>query len=243
MQPITIYIVIFNECVLSFQFTHNPHSRNVRSRIDQLSTFGLHVTTDWINYALIDDVTDSYIPLMKVIEREVDAIEELVLILVKETDQQDMLRRIGMVRKRVMQLLRLMNTKADVVKMIINRCLDSKSSNDTKFYLEDIHDHVLTMLQNLYHYEQSLARSHSNYLAQISIEITQASNRTSDTVMKMTLVASILVPLNIITGLWGMNVRVPGQDGDTLTWFYSIVFVMCILITVTYWSVRKAKLL
>jgi magnesium transporter len=71
------------------------------------------------------------------------------------------------------------------------------------------------MMQNLIHYEKSLARSHSNYLAQISIDITQASNRTSDTVMRMTLLASILVPLNVITGLFGMNVRVPGKLIET----------------------------
>jgi magnesium transporter len=123
----------------------------------------------------------------------------------------DMLRRIGMVRKRVMQSFRLISTKADVIKTIITRYMNQMESAETKFYLEDIHDHVLTMMQNLSHYEKSLARSHSNYLAQISIDITQASNRTSDTVMRMTLLASILVPLNVITGLFGMNVRVPGK--------------------------------
>ncbi|KAJ3259697.1 CorA metal ion transporter [Boothiomyces macroporosus] len=233
MQPITVSI---------FQYSPTFHSRNVRSRIDQLSAYGLHVTTEWINYALIDDITDSYMPFMKVIELEVDTIEELVLILAQESEQSDMLRRIGIVRKRVMQLLRLMNTKADVIKMIINRCLDTSIGNETRFYLEDIHDHVLTMMQNLSHYEKSLARSHSNYLAQISIDITQASNRTSDTVMRMTLLASILVPLNIITGLWGMNVRVPGQDRDDLTWFFSIICTMFFLITGTYYFVRRMKL-
>lgn len=82
---------------------------------------------------------------------------------------------------------------------------------ETQLYLEDIHDHVITMTQNLIHYEKTLARSHSNYLAQISIELTQASNRTSgifalisiDVVVKMTAIASILVPLNIVTGLFG----------------------------------------
>ncbi|KAJ3319828.1 CorA metal ion transporter [Boothiomyces sp. JEL0866] len=233
MQPITVSI---------FQYSPTFHSRNVRSRIDQLAAYGLHVTTEWINYALIDDITDSYMPFMKVIELEVDTIEELVLILSQESEQSDMLRRIGMVRKRVMQLLRLMCTKADVIKMIINRCLDTSIGNETRFYLEDIHDHVLTMMQNLSHYEKSLARSHSNYLAQISIDITQASNRTSDTVMRMTLLASILVPLNIITGLWGMNVRVPGQDREDLTWFFSIICAMFFLITGTYYFVRRMKL-
>ncbi|KAJ3273973.1 CorA metal ion transporter [Terramyces sp. JEL0728] len=243
MQPITVSIVIFRECILSFQFSPTYHSRNVRARIDQLSAYGLHVTTEWINYALIDDITDSYMPFMKVIELEVDTIEELVLILCQESEQADMLRRIGMVRKRVMQLFRLMCTKADVIKMIINRCLDTSTSNETRFYLEDIHDHVLTMMQNLSHYEKSLARSHSNYLAQISIDITQASNRTSDTVMRMTLLASILVPLNIITGLWGMNVRVPGQDREDLAWFFSIICAMFFLITGTYYLIRRLRLI
>jgi magnesium transporter len=175
-------------------------------------------------------------PVMKVIEMEVDAIEDLVLILSHENDQTDMLRRIGMVRKRVMQLLRLMNTKADVLKTIINRYMNQ--SGETRFYLEDIHDHILTMMQNLSHYEQSLARSHSNYLAQISIDITQASNRTSDTVMRMTLLASILVPLNIITGLWGMNVRVPGEEGTNLNWFFSIICLMFVLSVATYHILR-----
>lgn len=91
LQPITVYIVIFEECILSFQSTMNPHSRNVRSRIDQLSSYGdVSITTEWINYALIDDITDSFIPLMKVVELEVDSIEELVLIPVLKSDYVDM---------------------------------------------------------------------------------------------------------------------------------------------------------
>ena len=98
------------------------------------------------------------------------------------------------------------------------------------------------MNQNLAQYETTLSRAHSNYLAQISIEITQASNRTSDIVMKMTAVASILVPLNVVTGLWGMNVHVPGQNQDSLAWFFGIVTGMIIFAVSLYWMVRRAKL-
>jgi magnesium transporter len=38
-------------------------------------------------------------------------------------------------------------------------------------YLSDIQDHITTSTQNLTHYEKILSRSHSNYLAQISIEM------------------------------------------------------------------------
>ena len=133
---------------------------------------------------MIDDITDGFIPVLSFIEFEVDAIDDLVLIL-KESEQTDMLRRIGHSRKRVLLLMRLLNTKADVLKTIIKRCGDGiKALDETCLYLGDIQgkfisilqrklkDHVLSMTQNITHYEKTLARAHSNYLAQISIEIT-----------------------------------------------------------------------
>lgn len=83
-------------------------------------------------------------------------------------------------------------------------------------------DHVSTMLNNISHYEKIISRAHSNYLAQISIDLTQVSNRTNDVVAKLTILASVIVPMNLVTGLWGMNVRVPGQDTESLEWFYAI---------------------
>ena len=105
---------------LQFHFRPTPHPLNVRRRIKQLKDY-ISVTSDWISYALIDDITDAFGPLIQSIEYEVDSIDELVLIL-KETEQSDMLRRIGTCRKKVMGLLRLMGNKADVVKGLAKRC-------------------------------------------------------------------------------------------------------------------------
>ena len=92
----------------------------MRRRIKQLKDY-ISVTSDWISYALIDDITDAFGPLIQGIEYEVDSIDELVLIL-KDAEQSDMLRRIGTCRKKVMGLLRLMGNKADVVKGLAKRC-------------------------------------------------------------------------------------------------------------------------
>lgn len=74
-----------------FHFRGTPHPQNVRRRIKQLKDY-INVTSDWISYALIDDITDAFGPLIQNIEYEVDSIDELVLIL-KEAEQSDMLRR------------------------------------------------------------------------------------------------------------------------------------------------------
>lgn len=182
------------------------------------------MTSDWISYALIDDITDGFGPLIQGIEFEVDSIDELVLI-IKDAEQSDMLRRIGMCRKKVMGLLRLMGNKADVVKGLAKRCNENwrvAPTSDIGLYLSDIQartlfgllifivlltdmhflqDHLITMTQNLNHYEKILARSHSNYLAQISIEMTDANNQINDVLSKLTALGTVLIPMNLVTGM------------------------------------------
>ncbi|KAH8094930.1 hypothetical protein BXZ70DRAFT_344942 [Cristinia sonorae] len=213
LEPLNMYIIVFREGILSFHFRPTPHPQNVRRRIKQLKDY-INVTSDWISYALIDDITDAFGPLIQSIEYEVDSIDELVLIL-KDAEQSDMLRRIGTCRKKVMGLLRLMGNKADVVKGLAKRCNENwrvAPTSDIGLYLSDIQDHLITMTQNLNHYEKILSRSHSNYLAQISIEMTDANNQINDVLSKLTALGTVLIPMNLVTGLWGMNVHVPGQD-------------------------------
>ena len=52
----------------------------------------ISVTSDWISYAPIDDITDAFGPLIQGIEYEVDSINGPVLIH-KDSEQTDMLRR------------------------------------------------------------------------------------------------------------------------------------------------------
>jgi magnesium transporter len=158
LEPLNMYIIVFREGILSvcfvlsytcsppltmhcsqFHFRATPHPQNVRRRIKQLKDY-ISVTSDWISYALIDDITDAFGPLIQGIEYEVDSIDELVLIL-KEAEQSDMLRRIGTCRKKVMGLLRLMGNKADVVKGLAKRCNENwrvAPTSDIGLYLSDI---------------------------------------------------------------------------------------------------------
>ena len=57
-----------------------PHPANVRRRIRQLTDY-LILSSDWISYAIIDDITDVYAPLIQRIEEEVDDIDDAILCL------------------------------------------------------------------------------------------------------------------------------------------------------------------
>ncbi|RFU35241.1 hypothetical protein B7463_g1165, partial [Scytalidium lignicola] len=247
LEPVNMYVIVFREGLISFHFSLTPHPANVRRRIRQLHDY-LILSSDWISYAIIDDITDVFAPLIQNIEDEVDDIDDAILRLhtspedrsssVNEKQSQsgdsilgvngggDMLRRVGDCRKKVMGLYRLLGNKADVIKGFAKRCNEHwevAPRSEIGLYLGDIQDHIVTMTSNLSHYEKILARAHGNYLAQINIRMNERQEQTADVLGKLTVLGTIVLPMNIITGLWGMNVWVPGQDfeGD-LTWFWCI---------------------
>lgn len=78
LDPVNMYVVVFGEGVISFHFSMTPHPANVRRRIRQLSDY-LILSSDWISYAIIDDITDVYAPLIERIEDEVDEIDDAIL--------------------------------------------------------------------------------------------------------------------------------------------------------------------
>ncbi|KAF1848431.1 magnesium transporter ALR2 [Cucurbitaria berberidis CBS 394.84] len=248
LEPVNLYVVVFREGVISFHFSMTPHPANVRRRIRQLSDY-LVLSPDWISYAIIDDITDAYAPMIQRIEEEVDDIDEAILRLHSDEEEQeaekaelnsekkpeamkdqqesgrDMLRRVGECRKKVMSLYRLLGNKADVIKGFAKRCneqWDIAPRNEIGMYLGDIQDHIVTMTGNLSHYENLLSRAHSNYLAQINIRMNERQEKTSDILGKLTVLGTIVLPMNVVTGIWGMNCLVPGQDIESLTWFWCI---------------------
>ncbi|KAI5955366.1 MNR2 [Candida jiufengensis] len=349
LSPLNMYIIVFKNAVITFHFSPTPHPINVRRRARMLKDY-LTVSSDWICYALIDDITDSFAPMIESIEVEVNSIEDAILRMhsgehddsddsdsedenesqhynsshyrrqqQKHQHQQfqqqgirhrknqqdphenvfiwrkrskstvdhnnnglfkmnkktkskssttststsdtgsskilgwkrkgDMLRRIGECRKRVMSVLRLLSSKADVIKGFSKRFNDLDSNNlntnyhqhqsEIAMYLGDIQDHIVTMSQALNHYEKLLARFHSNYLAQINIDMTKVNNDTNDVLGKITILGTIVLPINVVTGLWGMNCLVPGQDYDGLAWFWCIVGAMALFSLVAYNYARK----
>ncbi|KAJ1656747.1 CorA metal ion transporter [Dispira simplex] len=238
MEPISMFMIVMQDGILSFHRQPIHHPQNVVERMDALLDSGPVISPDWIHYALIDDITDSLSPLVELITREVESIDELVLIL-RANEQSDMLQRIGTARKKIMAIQRLVALKGYVIKALIRRSEERRwgaPPNGMKFYYADVLDHIITLIQDANQLDSIIHRAHANFLAQISLEITIASNRANDMIAKVTALGSILLPMNVITGLFGMNVHVPGQDILGYGWFFGIVgslglvFIICTIL-------------
>lgn len=189
-----------------------------------------------------DNIVDSFAPVINQIELEADAIEDEVFVM-RFDDSNTFLRSIGRVRKNCMALLRLLGGKADVLRGFTKRCNENYQVTphmDIGMYLGDIQDHVVTMATNLGHFEKILSRAHSNYLATLSINNISQGTDMNRVLSKITMLGSILVPLNLVCGLFGMNVRLPLEEVTNLGPFFGIVGFMVVLCAMMV-SVARCK--
>lgn len=233
LQKASYYIVVFKDGVLSFHFTQSSHAATVRKRIRQQRA---EYSSDWICYALIDDITDEFVPVIRRLEHSAEAIDDLIT--AGDSDFSSVLNNIGTCRRVVMALMRLLSPKADVLKSYSKRC-EEKGYPIPTMYLIDIQDHLITMFQSLISYEKILSRCHSNYLAQLQVKSVQSGNQMTKLFSKLTLIGTAILPLHIISGLFGMNVRVPGEDGDSLAWFFGILGVMLAIISISLYFLKR----
>ncbi|KAL4935405.1 hypothetical protein BDV06DRAFT_207083 [Aspergillus oleicola] len=258
-SPTMLYILVFAQGTVTFSRTGSDYVSRVRSRITRAHDPYV-LSSDWICYALLDEVIDSFQPHMESMSAESEAIQDQIFI-VRDDDMTPLMMRIYNIRKRINHLTHSLSGKSDVLNGFVKRCQTkgwrpTSSSPDSSpgvshglpegdilVYLSDVQDHLVTILAELAHLDEITGRLQSNFLAQTSVNNMRLSTKLNSGLSKVTVLATIFVPLHMVTGLFGMNVTVPGQDVDSLAWFFGIVGIFVAVVLVACFMAVRFRLL
>jgi Mg2+ and Co2+ transporter CorA len=221
------------------------------------------LTSDWVCYAMMyvtlptnpkykqqcshqssDDIIDSFEPFTRAAEAESEAIEDQVFI-ARIDDAKELIPQVDFLRKRITHIIRCLHGKVDVLNGFVKRCQSPDKhpvfpDGDLLLYLGDVQDHLVTTLSSLGHIDEIIGRSQANCLAQLSATNLRLSLTINSGLSKVTLLATIFVPCHLVTGMWGMNVEVPGKEDSGLGWFFGILgcfaafMVVCVAMAARY---------
>ncbi|KAJ2723629.1 CorA metal ion transporter [Coemansia sp. Benny D115] len=203
---------------------------------------GLVDFSPYIAYAILDEITDQLSPAVLAMEQQVNMIDSLVLVL-PHSEYEDMLQQMGEQRQRILGTWQTTQPKIDVVQGLREQVQVQMHpmADEVSQYLGDVLGHLNAAISSCTHAETVLSRSHSNYLAKISLELARATFDSNSTTERWTMLGTIVVPINIVTSFLGVNLKVPGQDRDDTVNFFIVLACMFIYAgaMLAFWRWRR----
>ncbi|MGH7407632.1 MAG: magnesium transporter CorA family protein, partial [Candidatus Methylomirabilales bacterium] len=150
---------------------------------------------DRILHLLIDHLVDCYFPLLDAIDERLDRVEDEVF---REVSRETLpLISIFRTKREVLALRRSAGPLREILGILANRGIPHIRPG-TQLYFRDVHDHTLRIAETLDGHRDMLTSILESYL-------TEVSNRLNEIMKRLTIVATILLPLTFLTGLFGMN--------------------------------------
>jgi magnesium transporter len=176
-------------------------------------------------HRIVDAMVDSYRPEIEELEQALDELEDDVF----DNRRPEILRRILETKRDVASLRRVITPQRDVVGRLARReFVDISSELAVRF--RDVHDHLVRLNDEVFLFQDRLSSILEAHLSQVS-------NRLNEVMKVLTVITTIFMPLTLLSGLYGMNVRLPhfpGGDAAQFWWISSIMIAIIIVMLVFF---------
>ncbi|UCE01373.1 MAG: magnesium/cobalt transporter CorA [Candidatus Latescibacterota bacterium] len=205
--------------VLTFQEREGDCLEPVRLRARRGRPRLRNSQSDYLAYALLDAVVDSYFPLLDRDGEQLTALENEILTFAEGSVPS----RLHDLKGTLAPRRRLMSSFREMFAELLRE--DTPLIADaTRVYLRDCYDHTLQLIDLLDMYRDTSAGLMDLYLSSLS-------NRMNEVMKVLTITATIFIPLTFIAGIYGMNFdpdRSP-LNMPELGWYWGYPFAMTLM--------------
>lgn len=222
-----VSFVLKDNYVFSFQEFEGDVFDNVRERLRSGKRNIRKTGADYLIYALIDAIVDSYFVILEKIGDKTEDIEQQLM----EDPGKEVLHSIYRLKREMIFLRNSIWPLREVVNSLV-RCDTPLFAESTVVYLRDVYDHIIQVIDTVETYRDVLSGMLDTYLSSIS-------NKTNDTMKVLTIFSTIFIPLTFVAGVYGMNFNYMPELN--LRWGYGLFWIICIGILVMMIRYFKKK--
>ena len=147
-------------------------------------------------YRVIDNLTDSFFPVLDGIDERIDELMDAMLLKPSQDQREDLFR----MRRRLIDLRRIATPQRDILARggdVLGR-LPGLEADDARDWFRDVYDHLVRISELIDSYRDLLSGALDLYLSTVS-------NRLNSISKQLTVVATIFLPLTFVTGFFGQN--------------------------------------
>ena len=195
---------------------HSGHSRSI-AELQENATRNPKVLGEGpvsLFHRIVDTMVDHYRPEVQKLEEALDDLEAAVL----DRPTPDVMRLILNEKRRVAGLRRIITPQRDVVARLARREFVDIST-DMSFRFRDVYDHLQHLSDDATMFQDRITGILDAYLSNVS-------NKLNEVMKVLTVVATVFMPLTLISGIYGMNIHLPQFPGNDAAQFWWLAGIM-----------------
>lgn len=195
---------------------------------DDLRTEYMGEGSEMLLYRIFDRLTNYLFPIMNKIDKNLDDLEERIF----SSNTTNAVQTLARYRRDIISLRRIIRPNMLVISMLENGRASILNKEEMDQYWGDIADHFDRVWDNLGEFKEQVEGFNDTFNTLYSFRI-------NDTLRALTIISVILLPLTLITGLFGMNVPYPHEHDPVSFWAILLgMFVIAVLMLVFFWRKR-----
>ncbi len=201
---------------------HNEDFRSIDAVKKQIRSTPFHCQRGaaYLLHQILDQLVDLYMPVVDDFDVAINLLEDRVFMMKKNNTK--ILEEIMDLRRSVARLKRISSRQLDVLYRLSHGEFPQIDEQILPFY-RDVHDHLLRI--------SDLSENYRDLVSSLfDILFAVTANKTNDVMKVLAVFSSIMLPLSVIAGIYGMNTPLP--DSDNPNSFWHIVTAMILFTTV-----------
>ena len=188
-----VSLILGTNFVISFQERVGDVFEPIRERLRNAKGRIRKMASDYLAYALLDAIVDSYFAVLEKVSERIESMEEE---LVSEPTEKT-LQLIHNMKREMISLRKSIWPLREVISGV-QRSESSIIKESTEIYLRDVYDHTIQIIDTIESFRDMVSGMLDIYLSSIS-------NKMNEVMKVLTIIATIFIPLTFIAGIYGMN--------------------------------------
>jgi magnesium transporter len=180
-------------------------------------------------HRIVDSLVDHYNPEVDALEERLDHVENEVLAHPKPS----VVRKILALKRDIATLRRIALPQRDAIGRLARREFDV-IPHEFSYEFRDVYDHLVRITDEALIFQDRVTGI-------LEAHFSNVSNRLNEVMKVLTVIATIFMPLTVLTGAFGMNVRLPVFPGGPAAQFWWITGIMVAVSGAMLWMFRRWK--
>lgn len=178
-------------------------------------------------YRIVDTMVDNYRPEVEALSKRLDTLEKEVF----ERPNPQLVRKILGFKRDVASLRQVVLPQRDAVGRLARREF-ALITEQLAYRFRDVHDHLVRLSDEAMFFQDRITGILDAHLSTVSNQL--------NAVMKvLTIIATLFMPLTVLTGMYGMNVPIPHLPGGEGMQFWWVLLMMLAMSGAMLWYFRR----